>query len=74
MDIIGLLKSGLDVFLKVFDWKTGGRTKDENALRREGEDWNAEYKKALASGDAGAANRARAELRKLREQARSKST
>jgi hypothetical protein len=74
MDIVGMIKSGLDAFIGVFNWKTGGRTKEENALRKDANYWNAEYKDALAKGDVARSGRARAELRKLRDTARAKST
>lgn len=69
-DIPGALKSMSDAFLKVFDWKTGGRTQDENALRDEADHWKEEYDKANATGDYQHATFAMQQLRRVRDQAR----
>ncbi len=69
-DIPGALKSMADAFLKVFDWKTGGRTKDENALRDEADHWKEEYDKAMAAGDFQRGTYCMQQLRRVRDQAR----
>lgn len=60
-------------FTEVFTWRTGGRTHDENSLREQVERWNEEYNKALSAGDVVRTNRAFTELRRVRDEARSKS-
>lgn len=69
-DIPGAIKSAADAFLKVFDWKTGGRTKDENTLRDEADHWKEEYDKAMAGRDYQHATFAMQQLRKVRDKAR----
>lgn len=69
-DIPGALKSMADAFLKVFDWKTGGRTKDENTLRDEADHWKEEYDKAMAGRDYQHATFAMQQLRRVRDKAR----
>lgn len=69
-DIPGAIKSMADAFLKVFDWKTGGRTKDENALRDEADHWKEEYDKAMAAGDFQRGTYCMQQLRRVRDQAR----
>jgi len=74
MDFVGMLKAGFEAFTKVFDWKTGGRTREENALRNEANKWTEDYKQAMAVGDVDRANHALAELRRVQHEARAKST
>lgn len=69
-DIPGALKSMADAFLKVFDWKTGGRTQDENALRDEADHWKEEYDKAMAAGDFATGTYCMQQLRLVRNKAR----
>ncbi|MHB1098095.1 MAG: hypothetical protein ACYCZR_00945 [Burkholderiales bacterium] len=55
---------------KVFDWKTGGRTKDENVLRDDADHWKEEYDKAMAAGDFQTGTDAMSQLRRVRDAAR----
>ena len=71
--ITAAITSVSDSFRTVFTWKTGGRTKDENTLRSDAEHAHANYQEALASGDVDRINAARAELRRVQSEARSKS-
>ena len=59
-----------DFSKKVFDWATGGRTKDENVLRDEADHWKEEYDKAMAGRDYQHATFAMQQLRRVRDQAR----
>jgi hypothetical protein len=54
---------------KVFEWATGGRTKDENTLRKEAEKWRGEFERAMAGRDFQHANYALAHLRRLHAEA-----
>jgi len=74
MDFVGMLKAGFEAFTKVFDWKTGGRTREENALRKEANKWTEDYKQAMAVGDVDRANHALAELRRVQRESRAKAT
>jgi hypothetical protein len=62
----------LEAFNSLFSWKTGGRTKDENTLRDTAQHWREEYAKAMRGGDLAHANFALAELRRVRDEAKSK--
>jgi len=71
MGLLAALAALLEVVSKVFSWKTGGRSKNENVLRDEAEHWKDEYDKAMAGGDYVRANHAMHKLRAARDKARS---
>ena len=54
----------------VFDWATGGRSRDENTLRDEADHWKEEYDKAMADRDYQHATFAMQQLRRVRDKAR----
>lgn len=57
---------------KVFDWLTGGRTKEENSLRAEADKWRGEFERAMAGKDYQHANFALAHLRRIHSEAMAK--
>lgn len=72
MSVASAAESVFKSFLAVFDWLTGGRTKDENLLRARAEAAQKEHDEAIDSGDAGRITDGRdAQLRVL-DEARSK--
>jgi predicted ArsR family transcriptional regulator len=62
----------VEAFNKVFSWKTGGRARDQNVLRKESEEAYADYEKALVDGDLDGRIAALLKLRALRDEARAK--
>ena len=73
MDFIAAWTATVEAFSKVFTWKTGGRTKDENTLRAQIEEAEREYHDAIDHGDVDRTNSAYLLLRRLRDEASSKS-
>jgi hypothetical protein len=71
--VFSALEAFAEAFKDVFQWKTGGRSSDDNALRSEAEKWRGEYDKAMAGKDFAHANFALSQLRKLRDEALAKS-
>lgn len=69
MDIIAAWTATVEAFTKVFTWKTGGRTKDENSLRAQIEEAERNYHDAIDHGDVGRTNNAYLLLRRLRDEA-----
>ena len=72
MDIIAAWTATVEAFTKVFNWKTGGRTKDENSLRSQIEQAEREYHDAIDHGDVGRTNNAYLSLKRLRSEAAAK--
>ena len=72
MDFIAAWTATVEAFNKVFAWKTGGRTKDENTLRAQIEEAEREYHDAINHGDVAHLNRAHAVLGRLRDEAAAK--
>lgn len=70
--VVALGTKALDAFLAVFNWKTGGRTRDENTLRAEGEEAHDNLADALMDRNVAAANAARSEQRRVLDEARAK--
>ena len=74
MGIIAAWTATVEAFTKIFTWKTGGRTKDENSLRSQIEEAERDYHDAIDNGDVGRSNSAYLRLRRLRDEAKSKSS
>ena len=72
MDFIAAWTATVEAFNKVFTWKTGGRTKDENSLRSQIEEAERNYHDAIDHGDVGRTNNAYLLLRRLRDEAAAK--
>ena len=72
MDIVAAWTATVEAFTKVFTWKTGGRTKDENSLRSQIEEAERDYHDAIDHGDVGRSNSAYLRLRMLRAEAAAK--
>lgn len=72
MDIISAWTATIEAFNKVFTWKTGGRTKDENSLRSQIEEAERNYYDAIDHGDVGRTNNTFLHLRRLRDEASAK--
>lgn len=72
MDFIAAWTATVEAFSKVFAWKTGGRTKDENSLRSQIEQAERDYHDAIDHGDVARTNRSYLRLRKLRSEAAAK--
>ena len=72
MDIIAAWTATVEAFTKVFTWKTGGRTKDENSLRARIEEAERNYHDAIDHGDVSRTNNAYLHLRRLRDEAAAK--
>lgn len=70
--IVELLTGVVNAFNKVFFWKTGGRERDDNAIRSQAEHWEMELREANRLGDHSRMVVARDNLRRLRDQARAK--
>lgn len=69
MDLIAAWTATVEAFSKVFAWKTGGRTKDENSLRAQIEEAEHNYHDAIDHGDVGRTNSSYLLLGKLRDEA-----
>jgi len=61
-----------EAFREVFGWKTGGREQSANQLRKEEERLNAAYREALSKRDYVLANDIYHDLRRVRDQAKSR--
>lgn len=72
MDIVAAWTATVEAFNKVFAWKTGGRTKDENSLRAQIQEAEREYHDAIDHGDVDRTNRSYLRLRVLRSEAAAK--
>jgi hypothetical protein len=71
--ISGIVEASVNAFIKIFDWATGGRTKDNNAQRKSAMYWSDEYAKAISANDVARANECLRELERVRREARAKS-
>lgn len=69
--IASLIAGALEAFNKVFSWKTGGRSSEQNTARKKGEQAHEEFNDALTRSDVDTANRARDEQRRVRDEAAS---
>ena len=72
MDITGAIREVAALASKVVQWATGGRTREENVLRDEAQHWREEYLKALRGCDPEHASWALDNLRRVRDEARSR--
>lgn len=73
-DIPGAIKSVAEAFLDVFHWKTGGREKALNELIAEEERLNHAYWLATSNRDYLLADSLYHQLRRVRDQAKSRRT
>jgi hypothetical protein len=71
-DVFGALKEVASAIRDIFRWQTGGRTRDQNAIRQELEHWRHEYERAMAEGDIDRLNQCLHELLRLRREAEAK--
>ena len=69
MDIIAAWTATVEAFNKVFTWKTGGRTKDENSLRAQSEQANDQFQASADSGNVDQLNTGYADLKRVRDEA-----
>lgn len=73
MNFIAAWTATIEAFTKVFAWKTGGRTKDENSLRSQIEETQRAYDNEIRkAGSVDSINGLYLRLRRLRDEARAK--